>query len=63
VACGHRHSLGSRCVQEGTVASDDDDVRILDSVGSHPVDSVMPAQLTDLSQLAGAASEGGIDFD
>ena len=35
----------------------------MDSVGSRKVDSVIAAQLTNLSQLAGAASEGVIDFD
>jgi hypothetical protein len=35
----------------------------MDSVGSRKVDSVIPAQLTNLSQLASAASEGVIDFD
>ena len=35
----------------------------MDSVGSRKVDSVIPAQLTNLSQLASTASEGVIDFD
>jgi len=35
----------------------------MDSIGSRKVDSVMPAELTNFSQLAGAAHEGVIDFD
>ncbi len=57
------HSLGSCCVEKRAVASDHDDVRITDSVGSREVDRVIPAQLTNFSQLASAASEGVIDFD
>jgi uncharacterized protein YfcZ (UPF0381/DUF406 family) len=59
---GYRHSLGCCCVEKGVVASDHDDVRIVDSIGSSEVDSVIPAQSTNFSQLAGAASEGAIDF-
>jgi hypothetical protein len=59
----YRHSLGSCCVEKRAVASDHDDVRIKDSVGSREVDRVIPAQFTDLSQLASAASQGVIDFD
>jgi hypothetical protein len=59
----YRHSLGSCCVEKGAVPSDHDDVWIVDPVGSRQVDSVIPAQLTNLSQLAGAAGEGVIDFD
>jgi hypothetical protein len=59
----HRHALGSCRIEKGTISGDHDDVRIIDSVGSREVDSVIPAQSTNLSQLAGAASEGVIDFD
>jgi hypothetical protein len=58
-----RHSLGCCCVEKGAVASDHDDVRIADSIGSSEVDSVIPAQSTIFSQFASAASEGVIDFD
>jgi hypothetical protein len=59
----YRESLGSGCDEKRAVASDHDDVRIADSVGSREVDRVVPAQLTNLSQLASAASEDVIDFD
>ena len=59
---GYRHSLSCCCVEKGAVASDHDDVRIVDPIGSSEVDSVIPAQSTNFSQLAGAASEGVIDF-
>jgi uncharacterized protein YfcZ (UPF0381/DUF406 family) len=60
---GYRHTLGCCCVEKGSVASDHDDVRIVNSIGSSEVDSVIPAQSTNLSQCASAASEGVIDFD
>jgi hypothetical protein len=60
---GYGHSLGGCCVQKRAVASDHDDVRIADPVGSREVDRVIPAQLTNFSQLASTASEGVIDFD
>jgi hypothetical protein len=60
---GDRHSLGCCCVEKGVVASDHDDVRIVDSIGSSEVDSVIPAQSTILCQFASAASEGVIDLD
>jgi len=60
---GYRHSLGCCCVEKGAVASDHDDVRIVDSIGSSEMDSVIPAQSTIFSQFASAASEGVIDFD
>ena len=59
----YRHSLGSCCVQKGVIASNHDDVRIMDSDGSGEVDSVIPTKSTDLSQLARTTSEGVIDFD
>jgi hypothetical protein len=58
----YRHSLGGCCVEKRAVASDHDDVRIADSIGSREVDRVIPAQLTNFSQLASAASEGVINF-
>jgi hypothetical protein len=58
-----RHSLGCCRVEKGADASDHDDVWIADSVGSREVDRVVPAQLTNLSQLASAASKGIVDFD
>jgi hypothetical protein len=60
---GHRESFGGGRGEKCAVAGDDDDVRIADSVGSREVDRVMPAQLTNLDQFAGAASEDVVDFD
>ena len=60
---GYRHSLGCCCVEKCAVACDHDDVRIVDSICSSEVDSVIPAQLTTFSQLASPASEGLVDFD
>jgi hypothetical protein len=59
----YRESFGGGCGEQCSVASDHDDVRIADSVGSREVDRVVPAQLTDLSQFASTASEDVIDFD
>ena len=59
----HCQSLSSCGLEKRAVASDHDDVRIADSVGSREVDRVIPVQLTSLSQLASSASEGVINFD
>jgi hypothetical protein len=59
----YRHALGGGPIEKGAVASDHDDVRITDSVSSCEMDSVIPAELTNLRQLASAASEDVIDFD
>jgi len=59
----HCQSLSSCGLEKRAVASDHDDIRITDSVGSREVDCVIPAQLTSLSQLASSASEGVINFD
>ena len=60
---GYGESFGGGCGEKCSIASDQDDVRIADSVGSREVDRVIPAKLTDLSQFAGTASENVIDFD
>jgi DNA-binding transcriptional LysR family regulator len=59
----HRHSLGSCCLEKRAVASDHDDIGIVDPIGRREVHRVIPAQSTNLSQFASAASEGVIDFD
>jgi hypothetical protein len=59
----HCQSLSSCGLEKRAVASDHDDVRVTDSVGSREVDRVMSAQLTSLSQLARSASEGVINLD
>jgi hypothetical protein len=59
----HRESFGGRRGEKRAVAGDHDDVRIADSVGSREVDRVIAAQLTNLGQFAGTASEDVIDFD
>jgi hypothetical protein len=56
-------SFGGGCGEQCSVTSDQDDVRMADSVGSREVDRVIPAKLTDLSQFASPASEDIIDFD
>jgi hypothetical protein len=60
---GYRHSLDSGRVEKVAVAGDHDDVRVTDPVGGREVDRVIPTQLTDFRQLAGAASEGIINLD
>ena len=60
---GYRHSLGGDSVKKGAVAGDHDDVRVTDPFGGREVDRVIPAQLADFRQLAGAASEGVINLD
>jgi hypothetical protein len=59
----YRHALSSGRIENGAVASNHDDVWITDSFGSREVDCVIPAQSTNLSQLASADSEGMIDLD
>jgi hypothetical protein len=59
----YRESFAGGGGEKRAVASDHDDVRIADPVGSREVDRVIPAQLTNLSQFAGTASEDVIDFD
>jgi hypothetical protein len=59
----YRHALSGGRIEKGAVASNHHDVPITDSFGSRQVDCVIPAQSTNLSQLASADSEGMIDLD